>query len=307
MELSSDGSTVQDIKPADILEAKGLGIVAEGLDWSFRDEELPEDDEELRDSVFSMLSVFEPEGALPGEFECPESPLTSERSKVYRDVADLFTKACSQDPGLYIKTCKLIDSKFQNRVFFDKIESRTTQTFNGLDDYIATGSPNASPTAQKFDVKKCAKKLKSLVRNIDEYYRKQDEDDPETRNIAVRAASALVTILDRVTERDVNAYENITWTLERPTNPLDNNLFAALIGTSTEGGPMFVLDTLAVLPQGDLQRNNWEELQNIEEKLAASDTTPAAYINTFRSVVHETRKRRASEVREGDPKRAMQE
>lgn len=305
LHLSPDGATVEDIKPADILEHKGLGIVAEGLDWSFRDEEVPEDDEELRDSLLTMFSVFEPEDALPGEFRCPESPLTSERSKVYRQVADLFTQACAQDPGLYIKTRKLIDANFQHRVFFEKIENRIIQTFKGLDAYCANSTPGASPGAQRFDVKTCAKKLTSLVRNIDEYYQKQDEDDPETRNIAIRAAAALVTILDRVSDRNVNAYENMD--METPSDPFLNNLFVALIGTSTDESPVFVLDALSVLPQEDVHRNHWETLQTIEERLSSAAETPSSYLQAFRRVVYESRKRRASEVRESDPKRTMQE
>lgn len=307
LQPSPDGATFQDIKPADILETKGLGIIADGLDWPFKDEDLPEDDEELRDSVLSMLSVFEPEDALPGEFQCPESPLTSERSKVYREVADLFTQACARDPGLYIKTRNLIDTDFQNRVFFEKIESRIVQTFDGLDDYIANGPSNRSPDPQRFDVSRCAKKLRSLVRNIDEYYTKQDEEDPETRNIAVRAAAALVTILDRVTDRNVNAYENITWTLEPPTDPLQNNLFAALIDASTSDQSLFVLDALAALPQEDVHRNHWETLQRIEDKLTNFEPAPATYLSAFRKTVYENRKRKASEIHEGNPKRTMQE
>lgn len=305
LQLSSDGAIVEHVKPADVLEAKGLGIIAEGLDWSFRDEDLPESDDELRDTVLSMMSVFEPEDALPGEFKCPESPLTSERAKVYREVADLFTQACAQDPGLFIKARKLIDPDFQHRVFFEKIENRITQTFDGLDDYIAKVFNNASPGAQRFDVLSCAKKLRSLVKNIDEYYLKQDEDDPETRNIAVRAAAALVTILDRVTDRNVNAYANMD--IETPSNPLENNLFAALICGPTDEDPMFVLDAFSALPQEDVHRNHWETLQRVEEKLSTAEMTPPAYLSTFRKVVYENRKRRASEVREGDPKRAMQE
>ncbi|KAL6706909.1 hypothetical protein ACN47E_005052 [Coniothyrium glycines] len=306
LHLSSDGATVDDIKPADVLETKGLGVIADELAWVKRDEDIPDDDEEMRDSVVSMLSVFEPEDALPGEFKCPESPLTSERSKKYQEFADLFTHYVTRDPGLYLQARRILDMDFQNRVFFEKIESRITQTFNGLDEYISHGPSNASPGAMRFDVPSCAKKLRALVRNIDEYYHEQDKDEDDARDIAVRAAAAFVTILDRVTDRNLNAYEDITWGMEVPSSPLENNLFAALIGSSSNTSNPFVLGALAALPQEDVHRNHWETLQKIEEKLNTPDT-PSSYLSAFRQAVYENRKRRASEVREGDTKRAMQE
>jgi hypothetical protein len=116
----------------------------------------------------------------------------------------------------------------------------------------------------------------------------------------------LITILERVVERNVNAYENINWGLEAPTDPIENNLFVALIGSHVDGDSLFVLDTLRSLSQEDVLRNHWEVLREIEQKLADYDT-PSEYVNTFRRVVHDSRKRAASEIREGEAKRTMQD
>ncbi|KAH7355840.1 hypothetical protein BKA66DRAFT_429390 [Pyrenochaeta sp. MPI-SDFR-AT-0127] len=302
LQLSPDGSTIQDIKPADILDDKGLASVANELKWVYRDEDLPEDDEEMRHTMITMLSVFEPQDALPGEFKCPESPLTSERSKKYQDLADLLTQYATKDPGLYLQVRKIIDPSFESRVFFEKIDTRINRTFNALDEYIANGPTNASPDALRFDVPSCAKMLTSLVKAIDEFYQQQSDDEPDTRDVAVRAAAALVTILDRVTDRNGNAYQDITWGMEAPADPVENNLFVALIGNH---GPPFVLDALGSLPQEDVHRNHWEILQGIEEKLNHPHTPPG-YTAAFRKVVYENRKRAASEVREGESKRPMQ-
>ena len=302
LHLSSDGSTIQDVKPADVLDDKGLASIANDLKWVFRDEDLPEENEEMRLNIISMLSVFEPQDSLPEEFKCPESPLTSERSKKYQDFADLLTQYAIRDPGLFLQVRKIIDPQFQSRVFFEKVEIRITRTFNALDEYIANGPTNASLEALRIDVPSCAKKLTSLVKAIDDFYQEQIEDDPSIRDIAVRAAAALVTILDRVTERNGNAYEDITWGMETPVDPAENNLFVALIGSQ---GPPFVLDALGSLPQEDVHRNHWETLLGIEQKLDHTHT-PAGYMAAFRKVVYEKRKRAASEVREGESKRAMQ-
>jgi len=154
-------------------------------------------------------------------------------------------------------------------------------------------------------VPKCAKQLGVIVDAIDEFCRQQDEEEPGTRDVVVRAAAALITVLNRVVDRNVNSYENITWGLEAPSDPAENNLFIALIGSHTADNPPFVLDTLRSLPQEDVLRNHWETLQDIEQKLAGYNT-PADYGNAFRRVVHDSRKRAASEVREGESKRTMQ-
>ncbi|KAF2133979.1 hypothetical protein P153DRAFT_102338 [Dothidotthia symphoricarpi CBS 119687] len=306
LRLSMDGSTFQDLKPADIVDEKGLEDVAEDLGWVFQDEDLPEDEEEMKDAIINMLSVFEPQDALPGEFKCPESPLTSERAKKYQEFAELFTQYATRDPGLFLEARNIIDPNFQSRVFFDKIGTRITRTFKALDKYIAHGPMYASPDKLRYDVQSCAEKLRALVNAIDEFYQQQDEDEPGTKDVAVRAGAALVRILDLVADRNANAYENITWGMETPSNPAENNLFVALIGEQDDDEPMFVLDALRALPQEDLVRNHWETLQSIEQKLQRPET-PSDYTMTFRRVVYDSRKRAASEIRGGEAKRAMQE
>lgn len=303
-DLSKDGSTIADVKPAEVLEAKGLGIIASDLDWTFQEDDIPEDEEEMHDAVNTMLSVFEPEHALPGEFKCPESPLTSERSKKYQEFTELITQYAVRDPGFFLQVRKLIDMDFQGRVFFEKIESRISQTFNALDEYIANGPANTSADTLRFDIPGCARKLAALVTAIDDFYQEQVHSGSETRDVAVRAAAALVTILDRVTDRNHNAYENIQWDLEPPTDATVNNLFVALIGASATGSPPFAIDALRALPQDDVHRNHWETVLHIEQKLACPET-PTEYTSAFRNVVFEKRKRAASEVREGQSKRSM--
>jgi hypothetical protein len=250
-----------------------------------------------------MLSVFE--DALPEELKCPESPLTSERSRKYLEFADLITQQATRDPGLYLQVRKIIDPDFESRVFFEKVDNRITLTFNALDEWVEHGSVNASPGAPRFDVASCAKNLTSLVKAIEDFYQYQVEVNTGVREVAVRAAAALITILDRVTDRNVNAYEDITWGMEAPSDPVDSNLFIALIGADTDDESPFVLEALASLPQEDVYRNHWETLQNIERKLTESDTPPH-YMNAFRNAVYENRKRPASEARERAAKRAMQ-
>jgi hypothetical protein len=306
LQFSPDGSTIQSTTPVDILNDKGLESVADDLKWVLQKGDLPSNQDEMKDEITDMLSVFEPQEALPGEFKTPESPLTSERSRKYQEFAKLLSDYAIRDPGVFLQIRDIIDPSFQRRVFFQKIESRISRTFHALDEYIAHGPMNASPDALRFDVPNCAMRLRALVDAIDEFCLQQDKDGPDARSVAVRAAAALITILDHVVDRNVNSYENIKWGLETPSDPVENNLFVALIGSSSEGDSLFVIDTLQSLPQEDVLRNHWEILQSIEKKLADSET-PSSYENAFRRFVHDSRKRVASETREGEPKRTMQE
>ncbi|KAH7402043.1 hypothetical protein DE146DRAFT_452152 [Phaeosphaeria sp. MPI-PUGE-AT-0046c] len=307
VQFSPDGSTVQSTTPVEILNSKGLESIADDRKWVLQKQEIPEDEIEMKDEITSMLSVFEPQEALPGEFKTPESLLATERSRRYRRFAKLCSDYALRDPGLFLQIREIINPGFQCRVFFEKINSRTARAFHALDEYIAYGPQNASRDTLMFDVPSCAVQLRNLVDTIDDFCCEQDKEDPESRVVARGAAAALMTILDRVVDRNVNAYESISWGLEAPSNSSENNLFVALIGSQTEDdNSLFVLDTLQSLPQEDVLRSHWEMLQSIEQKLADADT-PAVYQNAFRRFVHDSRKRATSERREGEPKRAMQE
>jgi hypothetical protein len=304
--LSPDGSAIHNFTPVDILNTKGLDNIADGLKWIVKKEDVPAYDDDIRDEIANMLSVFEPQDALPGEFKCPESPLTSERSRKYQKFAKLFTDYAVRDPGLFLQARGVIDPNFRRRVFFEKIDTRISRTFAALDEYITYGPIAASPDALRFDVPNCAKQLRALVNAIDELCREHDEVHSNVREVANRAAAALINILHRVVDRNNNAYEDISWGLEGPQDPAENNLFVALVGQDDSEEPPFVLHTLGSLPQDDVLRNHWETLQSIELKLEGYDTPPD-YANAFRRILHDSRKRAASEVREGESKRAMQE
>ncbi|KAI4928642.1 hypothetical protein J4E85_005260 [Alternaria conjuncta] len=301
LHLSPDGSKIEDVKPAELLDTKGLANIANDLKWVYRDDNLPEDDD-LKLTVIDMFSCYEPQDALPGEFRYPESPLTSERSKKYQELTELFTQYANWYPSLYLQMRKIIDPDFESRVFFEKIDKRITSTFDALDEYIAKGPYNLSQGPPRFDVSSCAQKLTSLVKAIGDFYQRH----AGVEDVAVRAAAAFVTILDRVTDRDKNAYEGVKWSvMEALSDPVQSNLYVALIGAASDDDPPFVLNALGSLPHEDVYRNHWAMLQDIERKLTDSHA-PTHYMALFRNVVYENRKRSGSEVHERESKRAMQ-
>jgi hypothetical protein len=144
--------------------------------------------------------------------------------------------------------------------------------------------------------------LAALVRAIEDFYQR----NADVEDVAVRTAAALVTILDRVTERNRNAYEDVVWSgMEALSDPVQSNLYVALIGAQSDDDPPFVLDALGLLPQEDVYRNHGAMLQDIERKLTEAHA-PARYMTLFRNAVYENRKRPGSEVRERESKRTMQ-
>jgi hypothetical protein len=138
------------------------------------------------------------------------------------------------------------------------------------------------------------------VKAIGDYYHQQEDSE----DVATRAAAALINILDGVTSRNFDAYANITWDGIPPENPEQMNLFIALIGTPNEGKGLFVLETLASLPHDAFLRNHWGNLSSISERLSPQ-WTPRPFLEAFRAIMTESRKRAASEAGGSSAKRPI--
>jgi hypothetical protein len=297
LQLTVDGSSVQNMVPADMIDKMRLDRVAEGLDWVLHDGPIPDDDE-IEDDIAEMLSVFDPDDALPTEFKCPESPFLSEEARKFREFKDLFIQYATDNLGLLNRLQTVIDPAFQAEAFFKKINFRVGRAFKALEEYMAHG-PTAAPS-EAYDVVTCADKLRDLVKAIGDYYHQQEDSE----DVATRAAAALINILDGVTSRNFDAYANITWDGIPPENPEQMNLFIALIGAPNEGKGLFVLETLASLPHDAFLRNHWGNLSSISERLSPQ-WTPRPFLEAFRAIMTESRKRAASEAGGSSAKRPI--
>lgn len=306
LELSVDGSSIQDKNPLDIINNVTLETVAGSLDWELHEGPIPED-EDIEDEVAEMLSVFEPSEALPSEFKSPQSLILSERSRKYREfmelVTELFTEHASKNLGLLSRLQATIDPNFQAHVFFEKIGNRVARTFQALDEYIAHGSTAAYSEAH--DVPTCARKLKVLVKAIDDYYQQQRQNGLGSNELDLRAAAVLISTLDGVVRRNQDAYANITWDAVPPDEAGESNLFVCLIGSPAEGDGLFVLDTLRMLPSEGMLRNHWESLSEMKEGLNPQ-WTPKAFLDVFHAITSDSRKRALSGSEGSSAKRTMQ-
>ncbi|KAF1996081.1 hypothetical protein P154DRAFT_324556 [Amniculicola lignicola CBS 123094] len=302
LQLVANGSAVNKIRPSDMVDKITLYGVAEGLDWILHEDPLPEDDE-IEDEITDMLSVFEPSAALPSEFKSPGSPYLSEQSRKFREFKDLFIQYATEDLGLLGRLRAVITPDFQTQVFFDKINDRIVRAFRALDQYIEHGPTSTSMEA--YDVTTCAAKLKTLVTAIDEYYQQQLDNGSDTKNVTIRTAAALISVLNGVVSRDFDIYQNITWGGIDPMDPAQNNLFACLIGSpfNDDDGKFFVIDELTSLPHDDVLRNHWEVLFSIVEKLE-QQWTPPPFLTAFRAFTTENKKRAAPEEGGSSAKRA---
>ncbi|KAF2196279.1 hypothetical protein GQ43DRAFT_383685 [Delitschia confertaspora ATCC 74209] len=301
--LTDDGSTVQNVQPVTMLDRMSIEKVSEGLEWVFHDG--PDiDPEDVEEEMNNLLSVFEPSGALPFEFEnISQSPTLTQRSRKYKEVSDVIIKYAAEDPGLFLTLQSIIGPTFQAHTFIDKINDRIARTFRALDEYIQHG-PTDTPI-ESCDVVTCAAKLRELVHITAEKYQQQMEEDPGSKGVAVRAAACLISILDGVTNRNYDAYANITWGGIAPTDPTQNNLFACLIAPSNASGELFVLDALRGFPQDDVLRNHWEILNNIGDKLVENEAPPK-YLASFQNIITSERRKRTTSDAGGSPaKRPM--
>jgi hypothetical protein len=286
LEVSKDGSAVQDLKPVEMIDKIGFEGISDHFGWFAHDGPRPEA-EEIEDEVTAMMSVFEPDNALPEEFKTPNSLSLSERARKFREIKDIITQYAKEDLGLFGRLQDVIDLEFQAQTFFEKINGRIDHTFGALDEYIRNGPTEGS--SEVYDIEDCAKTLKGFVRSIGVYYQQQEEDGDGTKDIGSRAAAALLKILHGVTGRNYDAYATITWGSIPPEDPRQNNLFVNLVGPSDEG-QFFVLDVLRLIPYEDVVRNHWEMLLSLGEQLRRQGT-PAAFLGLFHSIITENRKR----------------
>jgi hypothetical protein len=317
LQMAVDGSTLHTQQPSKLIDNMGIETVSHALDWPLQYGQSP-NPKDIEDDIAEMLSVFEPSDALPAQSKDPAA-CPSERSRKFREFRDLFTQYATADLGMFLRMKAVITPDFQAQVFFEKIKDRTARVFEALDMYMAQG-PTADARTERYDIPTCAGKLKGLVKAINDYYHQQiehrdsesesdsesdsEDEDAGTKDIAIRAATALISILDGVAERNKDAYANVTWGAIPPSNPSEANLFVNLIGAPRGHDGLFVLDTLEALPHDDVLRNHWESLQNLYDKLTHA-MAPPVYMKAFHAFTH-GRKRAASQTGGSSAKRTMQ-
>jgi tetratricopeptide (TPR) repeat protein len=298
---------VRNTHPANVLKNQGLDQFADHLNWIIEDD-LPDRDE-LEDEVSNMLSVFEPTGALPAEFKSDDTRELSEKSRMYREFKNIVLEQASQCPSFYIRLTQLLTREYQVKQFFGEINRRIDRALKALDEYIEKGPTNRSSEA--LDVVACAARLRNLVQAVEDYRKDLEDSDDEEQDeddlIERLAAAALLKVLDEVTSRNYDAYADSAWGMGMSSSsPGQNNLFVCLIGLPSEEEPgFFVLDSLRTMGS-HIIRHHSVALGDIEVLLRNTPETSPAYLNAFRTLLQDKRKRAASPSGGSSAKRTMQ-
>ncbi|KAF2084211.1 hypothetical protein K490DRAFT_59792 [Saccharata proteae CBS 121410] len=287
LKLVADGRTIHGRTVPDLITsladegapAAGLRDLADVHDWVLRPQSAAEEDfeEQLQD----LISVFEPNNALPEELwreDFARGLGKNSPSRVYKEFAEIVTTYAQKDYSLQHRLQETITPEFRALVFFKKLQDRQAQVFQALEEYKKHAPEVSSIPAH--DVATCAEKLQQIVAQLKEGYEDRVKGKLENSQAASFGAGVLIEILRKVVERNKNAYEGISWNRieDLSETAQDNNLYVRLIGSPVNTRGPFLLQALKNVPRGALdQFDHRESLVDIKRKLE-SYNAPQAYV-----------------------------
>lgn len=306
--LSTDGSQVAGRNLADVVfnnfengDALVLAVRQLTEDTEADDEESDdedessdeeEDDEEIRARRSRrLLSIFEPNDALPEEYEemfsddmdSPRISITKRRlndyeegkSRSFKELGTIISERASLSKKFTRQIERAIPGDLSNTEYLKKLGRRVEDLFEELEAHIEQG-PSASGAT---DVENCAESLVEIVDRVHRVH--QQHIRGRSPNASVEATKLLLVILDRVLRSNQDAYANISWTRPRVANePVQQrNLYANLIGAPQREG-LFVLDVLGEVVTRDIRNQFQAQLARIYT-LTQQNRAPAAFVTFF--------------------------
>ncbi|KAF5012685.1 hypothetical protein F66182_15245, partial [Fusarium sp. NRRL 66182] len=269
--LSKDGFSPT-LPPLHTLLQGRLESLANDLEWPFIPENGPtaaasggetiagglSRQEQVRD----IMSAFNKE-TIPEDFrrDLVESsatlnPRTPEQCVVQGDFEATIFRLAVHDDNVYNSIRKAMPAGACAAIYFDKVHQKSRNLLTQFDEYRRTG--RLPPTSSSSN----ERALPSLD-NVSEVARELRRHVAQIRNnLAVRipygtkgAAEALITLLQEVSARNIDAFENNTWGRVAPPGEDDDdrNLYEQLIGQASDedqgrgdeeggiGGGLFIL------------------------------------------------------------------
>ncbi|EED21706.1 conserved hypothetical protein [Talaromyces stipitatus ATCC 10500] len=305
--LSRDGVSPT-LPPLHTLLQDRLESLANHLEWPF----IPESERTARTSsgetiagglsrqeqVRDIMSAFN-KVTLPEDFrkELVESsstptPRTPEQCVVQGDFEATIFRLAVHDDNVYSSIRKAMPAGACAAIYFDKVHQKSRNLLMQFDEYRRTGRlPSGSDRQPSLDnVSEVARELRRHVAQI-------------RNNLLARipygtkgAAEALITLLQEVSARNIDAFENKSWGRVAPPGEDDDdrNLYEQLIGQSAsdddgkrgegEGG-MFILDVLEEVPASVLE----SYVPNLRDILAKVEIIPAppSFLLKLKSLIHD--------------------
>jgi hypothetical protein len=276
--LWNDGCALQHSTPFDQIRKRTLSSIARDHHAPFRrrsDTQTDATDDEpifpRKDQLRDILSTFDP-NTLPEEYPVGAQREPLERNPNLQPVLNpesleetIFSLAV-RDNSFFTALRRAVPPDYCTSVFLDKALAKAHEAFGRLDGYVKYGPTQGSVS---WDVAWCASQLRELANRIRHH---SELRAPLGRATKTKAFRLLVTILEEVTIRNHDVYENINWTREVPSNETtaDKNLYQKLIGSSVKVSRAelsdkdkgnFIIDVLRDL--ADAGRDESHKLQQI--------------------------------------------
>lgn len=244
-----------------------------------------------QDQVRDIMSAFN-EATLPEDFRkdlvetstmtTTTTPRTPERCVVQGDFEATIFRLAVHDDNVYSSLRKAMPAGACAAIYFDKVQQQSRNLLLHFDEYRRTGRlPSGRQTLEVNDV---AKELRSHVRKI-------------RSNLAMRipygtkgAVEALITLLQDISTRNIDAFENNSWGRVAPPGEDDDdrNLYEQLIGQAANNHreaekDLFILDVLAEVPAPVLA----SYLSNLSDILAKVEInrSPPSFVLKLKSLI----------------------
>jgi hypothetical protein len=266
----------------------------------------------VRDIMSAFNKITLPEDFRTDLVETSATPRTPEQCVVQGDFEATFFRLAVHDDNVYSSIRKAMPAGACAAIYFDKVQQHSRHLLQHFDEFRLTGRlPSGGGRRrlqQTLEVSQVARELRQHVQKI-------------RSNLAVRvpygtkgAVEALITLLQDISARNIDAFENSPWGRVAPLgeDADDRNLYEQLIGSSNanreDGEELFILDVLAEVPPSVLESylsNLFEILDKVEINRAPSPFVLRlkALIQDAQSTVTSRGKRPATAEAGGSQKR----
>lgn len=233
------------------------------------------------------------------------TPRTPEQCVVQGDFEATIFRLAVHDDNVYNSIRKAMPAGACAAIYFDKVHQKSRNLLTQFDEYRRTG--RLPPTSSSSN----ERALPSLD-NVSEVARELRRHVAQIRNnLAARipygtkgAAEALITLLQEVSARNIDAFENNTWGRVAPPGEDDDdrNLYEQLIGQASDedqgrgdeeggiGGGLFILDVLEEVPASVLEAY----VSSLRDILAKVEIIPApsSFLLKLKSLIHDAQSSR---------------
>lgn len=255
--------------------------------------------QQVRDIMSAFNKVTLPEDFRKDlvESSATTTPRTPEQCVVQGDFEATIFRLAIHDDNVYSSIRKAMPAGACAAIYFDKVHQKSRNLLTQFDEYRRTGRVTLTSSSSE--------RVPPSLGNVSEVARELRRHVAKIRNnLVVRipygtkgAVEALITLLQEVSARNIDAFENNSWGRVAPPGEDDDdrNLYEQLIGQASDedqgmgdeegGGGLFILDVLEEVPVSVLE----SYVSNLREILAKVEIIPAPspFLLKLKSLIHD--------------------